>query len=105
MSDMEPEPTKNTDLRVVVAGLSSDERNIYDKVLMKQRIEGQQEGTGRNVSVEDRLQIIAGIKSGQIKEPPATSHPQVKQENTGKYFDTFIENSLPNGDRVPEDET
>lgn len=103
MSDLEPEPTKDKDLGLREDSLSPGERNIYDRVLMERRQVEQREGTGRNVSVKDRLEIIAGIKSGQIKEAPTATQPQAREEKTVRDFPTFIERSLPTGDRDPED--
>jgi hypothetical protein len=102
---MEPEPTQDKRLALEEDGLDRKQRDVYDSALIRLRKEQQKEGGARNVTVARRLEIIKGIKSGKISAPTPESNPipGVDLQKVSRDYEnrrpTFIENSLPTGDR------
>ena len=100
---VDTEPLKDKELLVAVEGLNPEQRNIYDSVLMKRRRELQQEGSGRNVSTQERLHLVERVRSGALNPNAQAQIPNVDLEKASRDFDsgrpTFIDKSLPTGDK------
>jgi hypothetical protein len=102
---MEPEPTKEKGLKWAVSELNPEQREAYDNALNQRRRELQRDSGNQNVAVSERWEILEGVKGGTIKPAKKSTSPLsgIDMGKVKRDFDerpaSFIENSLPRGDR------
>ena len=100
---VDTEPLKDKQLLAEVEGLNPEQRDLYDSVLMKRRRELQQEGSGRNISTQERLDLIERVRRGALNASAQAQFPNADLEKASRDFDsgrpTFIDKSLPTGDK------
>lgn len=98
---METEPLTDKELNLAVSKLNPKQRDLYLDALRQQREAGQSQNGDRNVSTDERWKILGAIKDGSLvlnrQDVPSSQRSGGVRKRTG--FTTFIESSLPKGDR------
>ena len=86
-------------LKLEVEKLKLAQKDIYTNAIMRRREELLKEGE-RNVSIEERREILERVKSGEITaEEVKRIQSPAKSKDVERGFPTFIEKSLPKGDK------